>query len=140
MPACGEKVKPPARPDRPGSRADYRAIRKLLGEAAWNGAGIVRAEGPMRATLSSLGEMEGQLDRMAPRSVADRLLENDLRSGILTLRAILQAGIGRQESRGSFLRSDYPNQDDEGWRRNSCLAYDETNRGFAVSYLPVEGI
>jgi putative protease len=31
---------------------------------------------------------------MAPRTVAERLLENDLRSGILTLRAILQAGIG----------------------------------------------
>jgi succinate dehydrogenase/fumarate reductase flavoprotein subunit len=139
MPACSEKAKPPARPDRPGSMADYRAIRKLLGGAAWNGAGIVRAEGPMRAALSSLGEMEGQLDRMAPRTVAERLLENDIRSGILTLRAILQAGIGRQESRGSFLRSDHPNQDDEGWRRNSCLTCDETTRGFAVSYLPVEG-
>ncbi len=137
-PACAETAKTPAGPGGPCSMADYKAIRKLLGEAAWNGAGIVRAEGSMQEALSSLGQMEAQMERLAPRTVAERLLENDLQAGILTLRAILQAGIGRRESRGSFLRSDYTAPDDARWLRNSCLTYDGASRRFAVSYLPVE--
>jgi succinate dehydrogenase/fumarate reductase flavoprotein subunit len=56
------------------------------------------------------------------------------------LRAILQASLGRLESRGSFLRSDFADEDDGNWRRNSCLSYDADKNAFTVKYLPVEGV
>jgi succinate dehydrogenase/fumarate reductase flavoprotein subunit len=138
MPACTDRAKPMARPEDAGGMAQYRDIRGSLRDAAWSGAGIVRTEGAMRKALSMLDEIEERLRRMAPQTVAERLLDCDLRSGALTLRAVLQAGIGRKESRGGFLRSDHAGQDDAGWRRNSCLRYDAGSRSFTVSYTPVE--
>jgi succinate dehydrogenase/fumarate reductase flavoprotein subunit len=92
----------------------------------------------MREALSSLEKIEERLGQLAPQTARERLLDCDLRAGALTLKAILQAGIGRKESRGSFLRSDHAGQDDAGWRLNSCLKYDEGSRSFTASYLPVE--
>ena len=120
--------------------ADYRDIHGRLRDAAWSGAGIVRTEGAMREALSSLEKIEERLGQLVPQTVRERLLDCDLRAGALTLKAILQAGIGRKESRGSFLRSDHAGQDDAGWRRNSCLKYDEGSRSFTASYLPVEEV
>ena len=86
----------------------------------------------MREALLALGGIEERLGRLAPRSVAERLAHCDLRAGALTLRAVLEAGIGRKESRGSFLRSDCPSKDDSRWRCNSCLRYDAASGGFTV--------
>jgi succinate dehydrogenase / fumarate reductase flavoprotein subunit len=138
MPACTDRAKQVARPEGAGGMADYRDIREHLRDAAWNGAGIVRTEGAMRKALSSLEDIEERLGRLSPQTVRERLLDCDLRAGALTQRAILQAGIGRKESRGSFLRSDHAGQDDAGWRRNSCLKYDADSSSFTVSYLPAE--
>jgi succinate dehydrogenase/fumarate reductase flavoprotein subunit len=138
VPACTYRTRQEARHEGAGGVADYRDIRGRLRDAAWSGAGILRAEGTMREALSSLDEIEERLGRLAPQTVRERLLDCDLRAGALTLRAILQAGIGRKESRGSFLRSDHAGQGDDDWRRNSCLKYNAGSRNFTVSYLPVE--
>lgn len=134
----GQQAKPAGRPEGAGTAADYRALRTGLQDMAWRGAGIVRAEGSMREALSALGGIEERLGRLAPRSVTERLAHCDLRAGALTLKAVLEAGIGRKESRGSFLRSDCPSKDDSRWRCNSCLRYDAASGGFTVSYLPAE--
>jgi succinate dehydrogenase/fumarate reductase flavoprotein subunit len=137
-PSSKWKAKPAARPEGSGPAADYRALRAALQDAAWRGAGIVRAEGSMREAFSLLGRIEERLGRLAPKSAAEKLAHCDLRAGALTLRAVLEAGIGRKESRGSFLRSDYPAQDDSRWRRNSCVRCDAAGGGFTVNYLPAE--
>ena len=137
-PSCGQKAQPAARAEGAGTAVQYREILRGLREAAWSGAGVVRAEGSMRAALQALDTVEERLGRLAPRTVAERLAHGDLRAGALTLRAVLLAGLARTESRGSFLRSDHPGQDDGRWRRNSCLQYDAAGGGFAVRHLPAE--
>lgn len=137
-PSCGQGLEPVPHAGAAGTASDYREILKDLRDAAWAGAGIVRAEGFMGGALSALDGVEARLGRLAPRTAGERIAHCDLRAGALTLRAVLQAGIGREESRGSFLRSDYPAQDDSRWRRNSCLRYDAAGGGFTVRYLPVE--
>lgn len=92
----------------------------------------------MREALSALGGIEERLGRLAPGSAAEKLAHCDLRAGAVTLKAVLEAGIGRKESRGSFLRGDYPAQDDSRWRRNSCLRFDAGGGGFTVDYLPAD--
>jgi succinate dehydrogenase/fumarate reductase flavoprotein subunit len=66
------------------------------------------------------------------------LLQEDLRSAALVLRAILAAGLARAETRGCFLRSDYPAQDDASWLKNSRVTWDPAANGFDVEYLPAE--
>ena len=139
-PSRGRKAEPAPVSGAAGNAPDWREILGDLRDAAWTGAGVVRSEGSMRGALSALDGIEERLGRLAPQSAAERVALYDLRAGALTLRAVLQAGIGRQESRGSFLRSDYPAQDDSLWRKNSCLRYDAEGGGFTVSYLPVEDV
>lgn len=138
FPTSGQKAKPAPLAGTAGTAPDYREILRDLREAAWAGAGIVRTEGSMGGALSALDGIEARLGRLAPRTAAERIAHCDLRAGALTLRAVLQAGIGRGESRGSFLRSDCPGQDDVLWRKNSCLRFDAAGGGFTVSYLPAE--
>jgi succinate dehydrogenase/fumarate reductase flavoprotein subunit len=68
----------------------------------------------------------------------ERVLRDDLLSATFTLRAVLTAGLGRLESRGSFLREDYPAQDDAQWLRNSRVSWDSTSDQFGVEYVPVD--
>ncbi|NPV05490.1 MAG: FAD-dependent oxidoreductase [Syntrophaceae bacterium] len=137
-PSWGRIAEPAARAGGAATAAPYREILASLRDAAWGGAGVVRSENSMRKALSLLDAIEDRLDRLAPQSVPQRLADFDLRAGALTLRAVLQAGLAREESRGSFLRSDRPAQDDGRWRRNSCLQYDVAGRRFTVGDLPVE--
>lgn len=138
VPASIGRTGPEARLQGAGTTADYRQLRRSLRDAAWCGAGIVRRESTMCEALSSLDGIEERLGSLVPRTAAERLAAFDLRAGVLTLRAVLQAGIGRKESRGSFLRSDHPGQDDADWRRNSCLRYDAESRSFTVRYFPAD--
>lgn len=138
VPSPAPGAKPAAGPEDAGTAADYRALRAALQDAAWRGAGIIRTEDSMREALSALGGIEERLGRLAPGSAAEKLAHCDLRAGAVTLKAVLEAGIGRKESRGSFLRSDYPAQDDSRWRRNSCLRFDAGGGGFTVDYLPAD--
>jgi succinate dehydrogenase/fumarate reductase flavoprotein subunit len=66
----------------------------------------------------------------------ERVLREDLLSATFTLRAVLTAGLGRLESRGSFLRADYPAQDDAQWLRNSRLTWDAATERLHVQYVP----
>ena len=66
----------------------------------------------------------------------DRILREDLLSAAFTLRAVLTTGLGRLESRGAFVRGDYPAQDDDQWLRNSRLSWDAVADRFYVDYVP----
>ena len=83
--------------------------------------------------------MESRLEPLGADGPGGRALLEDTRAGVLTLYAILLASLGRRESRGSFLRSDFQAENDGNWRRNSCLSYDVEKNEFVVQYLPVEG-
>jgi len=47
----------------------------------------------------------------------------------------MTVGIGRCESQGAFIRTEYPETDDARWKKNSSLTYDEEARRFDVSYV-----
>jgi succinate dehydrogenase/fumarate reductase flavoprotein subunit len=88
--------------------------------------------------LERLESVERRLELSGALERGERALLEDARAGALTLRAILLASLGRKESRGSFLRSDFKDEDDVNWRRNSCLSYDAEKNTFTGQYLPVE--
>ena len=69
-------------------------------------------------------ELQTQLQTVLPQTIEERRLKEDLLSGVLVTKAILTAGLARQESRGSFIRQDFPQEDDRNWLKNSCLTYD----------------
>ena len=119
-------------------RVDLRDLRRRLQDAAWEHAGVVRSREGMVAGLRKAEHMWRALRSARFDTPKERVLQEDLLGGTFTLRAVLTAGLGRLESRGGFLREDYPAQDDAQWLRNSRVSWDPASDRFRVEYVPVE--
>lgn len=119
-------------------RADLRDLRRRLQDIAGTHAGVVRSGEGMAAGVRMAEALWRMLRSARVDTPQERILRDDLTSATFTLRAVLTAGIGRLESRGSFLRDDYPAQDDARWLRNSRVNWDPDNDRFHVAYLPVD--
>jgi fumarate reductase (CoM/CoB) subunit A len=109
-------------------------IRRQIKEAAWKYAGVVRSEKGMREGLVKLKELERELKGVVPQTISDRKLKYDLVSAVFVLKAVLTASLSREESRGAFIREDFPKQDDLKWRRNSCLVYNRQEDTFSLNH------
>jgi succinate dehydrogenase/fumarate reductase flavoprotein subunit len=92
----------------------------------------------MAAGVRDAEKLYTRVQTAGARTLQDRMLRDDLLSAAFALRAILAAGLGREESRGSFVRSDYRESDDARWLRNSRHSWDPDAGRFAVDYVPVE--
>jgi len=116
-----------------------KRLSRQIKEIAWRYAGVVRREEGLREGLARLAEFEQQLSGAVGQTVAGTKLVETLSSAIFVLKAVLSASLSRKESRGSFIREDFPQADDVNWRKNSCLAYDLDERKFSVSYQAAMG-
>ncbi len=117
-----------------GSSADLRAIRQEIRKIAWDNAGVVRSEEGIKEGLEKIAAVQGRLGATLPRTTNERRLKLDLESAAFTVQAVLTASLGRKESRGSFLRSDLPYEDNANWKKNSCLRYNAEQDSFALSF------
>lgn len=121
-----------------GGKGDLRAIRQEMREIAWNDAGVVRSQAGIKEGLEKIAVVQRRLKEAAPGNERDRRLKLDLGSAAFTIQAVLTASLGRKESRGSFLRSDFPDEDNANRKKNSCLQYDAEHDSFALSFEDVE--
>ena len=84
-----------------------------------------------------MADVKRQLGDMACRDRVGRVLLQDCRSACFVLEAILTASLSREESRGGFIRSDFPDEDNRCWKKNSCLQYDVSEDRFSLKHVPV---
>jgi len=138
IPSCREKPRRLSGADKAAGSGDVQGVLSEIRSTAWECAGIVRSDKGLQKGLERLESVERRLELLGALKRGERALLEDARAGAHTLRAILLASIGRKESRGSFLRSDFKDEDDVNWRRNSCLSYDAEKNTFTVQFLPVE--
>lgn len=112
---------PPPPEPAPGPAPDARALRRRLGQVAWDRAGVVRDAAGIEAGLRELVELE-QAGAALPAGNAKELrAREDFACATLVLRAVLTASRRRVESRGAFTRDDHPDRDDALWLANSRL-------------------
>ncbi|HSB05229.1 MAG TPA: FAD-binding protein [Thermodesulfobacteriota bacterium] len=96
-----------------------RNLLRDLKEIAWKYTGPKREEGSLNEGLDRLTNLETKIERIYPATLKDLLQKRDLENMALLLKALLKGSLLRQESRGSFYRKDFPNQDDPNWLKNS---------------------
>jgi succinate dehydrogenase/fumarate reductase flavoprotein subunit len=113
-----------------------RDLRRQLQELAWRCAGVVREASGLAEGLAGIERLRPQLLRLPCTNPRERRARHDLLSITRVLEAILAASLARRESRGCFLRSDYPHQDDAAWRRNSRLAPMAETPQLVVDHVP----
>jgi L-aspartate oxidase len=87
---------------------------------AWKYASPVREEELLKEGLERLASIEKRIEKVYPATLKDLFKKRDLENVALLLKAILKGSLLRMESRGSFFRKDYPNQDDTNWSKNTC--------------------
>jgi succinate dehydrogenase/fumarate reductase flavoprotein subunit len=112
-------------------------LRLRLREIAWLRAGIARSRRELEQGRRELASWEEELLAFEARSLAEAKTKEDLESGALVLKGIIAASLAREESRGAFLCEEFPDTDDENWRKHSCLAYDDSRREFSLSHQDV---
>ncbi len=113
---------------------DLRTIRRRIRETAWRKAGVVRTAEEMTEGLAEICQVRRMLDAVQPRKDQELRLRLDLESAAFTVQAILTASLGRKESRGSFLREDFPGEDKDRWKKNSCLKYEKGSGTFTLTF------
>lgn len=87
------------------------------------GAGLERCAGDTEAALAALAGLRAEIGAAGAGSGdVSRVVElrNMLEVGEIILRAVLH----RTESRGAHYRTDFPKQDDAGWRANIVVSRD----------------
>lgn len=121
---------------RSSTKVTLGEIRQRIRETAWIYAGVVRSEKGLKEGLAKLTMLQRQLKGIAPQTVRERAEKEDLISAAFVLKAVLTASIARKESRGSFIRKDFPQQDDLNWRKNSSLTYEWEREIFSLNHYP----
>jgi succinate dehydrogenase/fumarate reductase flavoprotein subunit len=97
-----------------------RNLLKELKDLAWKYAGPARGGDSLREGLDRLDSIEKRIERVYPATLKDLFKKRDLENVALLVKAILKGSLLRTESRGSFFRKDFPNQDDQNWMKNTC--------------------
>ncbi|MCU0580198.1 MAG: FAD-dependent oxidoreductase [Desulfobacterota bacterium] len=113
-------------------------FRKRLKAAAWGKAGVVRTAEGLRTGLAEIGELEQGLADLQASNPQEKIWLHDLRGATMAVRAVLTAGLNRKESRGSFIRKDFPEEDNGRWLKNSCLTWQPRSREFITTYADAE--
>lgn len=111
-------------------------LLKSLKDLAWKHAGPVREEGSMEEGLAQLVLLEEKIETIYPVTLKDLFRKKSLDNMVLVIRAILQGSLLRKESRGSFFRKDFPDQDDQNWMKNTC--YRLVKGELQVTHRPVK--
>ncbi|MCX5833554.1 MAG: FAD-binding protein [Deltaproteobacteria bacterium] len=131
-----EEFSAAAIPARRDKKADFRKMRRIITDLAWRCAGIMRSGESMEEGLRQIRGI-GRALRDAPvHSLSERIAKEDLISAAFVVKAILTASLGRRESRGTFIRSDYPLEDDSNWLKNSVITCDETEDRWRLRFEP----
>ena len=115
----------------------YKDILKDLQEVAWQQAGIRRSAEAMTRGLKAVQTLQTRIEALKPTDLRQQLRMHDLQSAAFVLEGVLTASLGRKESRGAFIRGDFPDQGSKAWRCNSCLKYDSAKQGFNLSHFRV---
>jgi fumarate reductase (CoM/CoB) subunit A len=97
-----------------------RNLLKELKDLAWKCAGPERAQESLKEGLERLSALQRKIEEVYPATLKDLFKKRDLENVALLLNAILKGSLLRTESRGSFFRKDFPDQDDRNWMKHTC--------------------
>jgi L-aspartate oxidase len=107
----------------PGEEVRLEEIIATLQAAMWAYAGLLREESTLRQGLSAQQACAASLAELAGHGKVSRRLAEALALSRVA-HAILASALARTESRGAHYRNDFPQRDDENFRKHSVFGRD----------------
>ncbi|UCG12058.1 MAG: L-aspartate oxidase [Deltaproteobacteria bacterium] len=99
---------------------NWDIIRRLM----WNYVGIVRTDNRLRLAQNHLAQIQREINEHYPNiSLNSDLIE--LKNLATVAEIIVACALRRRESRGLHFNVDYPNKDDERWRRDTRISLEQ---------------
>jgi succinate dehydrogenase/fumarate reductase flavoprotein subunit len=120
---------------RRGTFDSTRNLSRELEDLVWKHGSPVRDEVSLKDGLSRLDILKAKIEEAYPATLKDLFRKKELENMALLAEALLEGSLLRLESRGSFYRRDFPNQDDLNWAKRSC--YRLVNRELEVTHQPL---
>ena len=111
-------------------------LLKDLKDLAWRNTSPVREEETLKEGLNRLASIEKRIEKVYPDTLKDLFKKRDLENVALLLKAILMGSLLRTESRGSFFRKDFPDQDDAHWLKNTCCRLEKGE--LQITHRPIQ--
>ena len=111
-----------------GSAANIDSLRTRLQAVMWHRAGLLRDRDGLRSAAADLEAIADELPRTMERPIIEL---NNLHS---VAAHIVQAALGREESRGAHFRNDFPRRDDHHYQKHSVIRRGELSfAGFSAT-------
>lgn len=104
-------------------------VRKIM----WEKVGVIRTESDLKEALERIESIRAE--KVPQMSREDLFACFEAQNLALTGEMVIRAALMRQESRGFHRRRDYPDQNDELWRRH--IAVYNRNGNVVLESLPV---
>jgi succinate dehydrogenase/fumarate reductase flavoprotein subunit len=117
-------------------------VKETIRATMWDKAGVEKDAASLRAALGDIADIRLDLlprmsvSRTAPSANYEWLDAIDVVNMLDTCELIVQSSLERQESRGPFMRRDFPRQDNERWLVASVMK--RTENGFRFEHRPYD--
>ncbi len=105
---------------------------------AWKYTGVIREKDGLENGLKKLRDLEKKAITSS-NSIKEKIKTEDLGSAVFVIKAILTASLAREESRGAFIRSDFPDIDNINLKKNSSITYNPDEQSFDIEYRLISG-
>jgi len=122
-PAGGDALAAAPIPLTAGEEAHVEELIAGLQAAMWAYAGLLREEAKLRLGCAAQAACAAELAELAAQGKGSRRLA-EAQAMSRVSHAILASALARTESRGAHFRNDYPQRDDERFRKHSVLKSD----------------
>lgn len=109
-----------------------RDIQAVVGEI---GNSVCKSKERLESAINSINEIEKRFDRVKASDMHELFLANEARSMIFCAKLFFTTSLMREESRGWFVREDFPERNDEEWLKWTMV--DNVDGEMKISYEPV---
>ncbi|MBW2310221.1 MAG: FAD-binding protein [Deltaproteobacteria bacterium] len=102
-------------------RGDLRGPRRDLQDLMWRKAGIIRDREGLEGTLKEIRGLTQSLRGIRVENYRELIGYLELEHMVLMGEMVCRTALLRNESRGAHYRSDYPEEDSDGWLKNILI-------------------
>lgn len=119
-----------------GGSENVEELRQSLKRTMWYNAGPVRNEKSLNRALKDILLLQKSKDQLSIQGPQELLSAIRVGNMLTVSEMVCRAALKRTESRGSHYRTDYPEENNEGWLKNIVIT--KENGKMKLSLSPVE--